>query len=223
LVQTKFKILINVTLKKRGKTGFIQSLPAHARVLDVGCGNNSPMKTKTQRPDLDYTGMDVGDYNQTAPKQFADKYLIRDPEHFSEAIEELEGQMDAVISSHNIEHCNQPERVIRAMLRVIRPGGAMYMAFPAEASLRFPSRRGTLNFHDDPTHLAVPNWDAMIGKIQEAGFEVEYSARRYRPPFLFAMGLILEPLSALLRKSFSPTWALYGFESVLWVRRPKGP
>ena len=220
LTPVTFKIFLNGALKRRGKSGFLRSLKPNAKVLDAGCGNASPMKAKSQRPDLSYFGIDVGDYNQSTPKKFAEKYLVVTPEKFASAIEQFEGQMDAVISSHNIEHCNDPERAIAAMVKALKPSGRLYLAFPCEMSVRFPRRRGTLNFYDDRTHSWLPRWDAALSALRRDGMEVEFSARRCRPLCLAAIGLLWEPVSALFKKSTSATWALYGFESVIWASRP---
>lgn len=63
-------------LRRRGKQAFLKSLPAGAQVLDVGCGNNSPRNAKVLRPDIVYTGLDVGDYNQQGSPGYANAYVV---------------------------------------------------------------------------------------------------------------------------------------------------
>lgn len=204
---------------------FIDSLPSKSRVLDIGCGNNSPIRFKTHRPDCYYIGLDVGDYKQNAhSKDFADEYILTEPDHFASAILHFQHQVDAVISSHNLEHCEAPGEVLSAMLKCLKPGGRFYLATPCEESVRFPKRQGTLNFFDDPTHRTVINWEETISKIALERLAIEFSAKRYRPVPLVAAGILLEPVSALLRKvgPHYTTWSLYGFESVIWAYRPKG-
>jgi len=200
---------------------FLKSLPPHAETLDVGCGNASPMKAKMLRPDIKYVGLDIGDYNQSRPEQFADRYQVVEPARFAETIEEFEGRMDAVISSHNLEHCDEPERVLSAMLKALKPGGRLYISFPCEESVNFPRRAGTLNFNDDKTHHKVPVWSQVCTRIQSAKFRIEFSSKRYRPSLLTCLGLLLEPVCALSRRATMATWALYGFESVIWASRPQ--
>lgn len=208
-------------LRRRGKQAFLKSLPPGARVLDVGCGNNSPRDAKVLRPDIVYTGLDVGDYNQQDSLRYADAYEVVPPAAFAAAIAAHAGTMDAVVSSHNLEHCDHPAAVLRAMAAALRPRGQLFLAFPCEASVGFPHRRGSLNFFDDVTHQAVPRWERVVQALRSSGVTPVYATRRYRPVLLAVAGLLLEPLSRALARNMpaGATWALYGFESVIWGRR----
>lgn len=208
-------------LRQRGKQAFLKSLPAGARVLDVGCGNNSPRDAKVLRPDIVYTGLDVGDYNQQDAIRYADRYVVVPPAEFASAIAAHAGTMDAIVSSHNLEHCDDPQAVLAAMAAALRPGGQLFLAFPCEASVGFPRRLGCLNFFDDATHQAVPRWDTVVQSLRSGGVTPVYATRRYRPMPLAAAGLLLEPVARALGRNLpaGATWALYGFESIIWGRR----
>jgi SAM-dependent methyltransferase len=225
---TRLRHALVTWLRPRGKLAFLKSLPPGARVLDVGCGNNSPRDAKVLRPDLVYHGIDVGDYNQRDSVQYADAYTVVAPESFAEAVAANQGMMDAVVSSHNLEHCDDPAGVLRGMAAALRPDGLLYLAFPCEESLHFPRRRGTLNFRDDRTHNEVPTWQWVLDSLAAAGLAVEFRRKRYRPPMLAAIGLLFEPVGWATGRTdpVGATWALYGFESVIWARRtvpPQGP
>jgi ubiquinone/menaquinone biosynthesis C-methylase UbiE len=97
-------------------------------LLDVGCGNNSPYDIKKEYPDIIYTGIDVGDYNQTK-LNIVDNYIIVKPEYFSRAIENIPELFDTVISSHNLEHCNNRDKTLDAMIKVLKLGGYLYCHF----------------------------------------------------------------------------------------------
>lgn len=214
--------LVKLLVRPHGKVGFLSRLPTCAVLLDVGCGNGSPARVKDQRPDIVYTGLDVNDFNHAIPPDLhADRYLVVSPQNFASEIETLKGSYDAVISSHNLEHCLEPDRVLSAIVSALKPNGRLYLSFPAEESVNFPSRKGTLNFYDDPTHREVPKFRAVIDKLEQHGMTIELARKRHRPPILFLAGLILEPLSILTGRTMPglSTWALYGFESVIWARR----
>lgn len=118
--------IITRLLYPHGRYLFLRSLKnsPNTRILDVGCGNRSPENVKSILDKVYYVGIDVGDYNQTsASKSCADEYHIVSGEEFACAIENYKDSFDAVISSHNIEHCEEPERVLRAMAASLKTGG----------------------------------------------------------------------------------------------------
>jgi SAM-dependent methyltransferase len=206
------------SLRRRGRAAFIASLPQRAKVLDVGCGNDSPRYFKHVRGDIYYIGLDVGDYNQSAQER-ADEYRLAPPESFAALVAGYENQVDAVVSAHNIEHCDSPEEVMEAILKAPGNNGRIYMSFPCEQSVSFPKRRGTLNFFDDSTHRMVPNWQNILRAIQRRGFRIDFAAQRYRPLLLRMIGGLVEPVSAGSARVLPGTWELYGFESVIWATR----
>jgi len=209
-------------LRRHGKEAFVHSLPKSARLLDVGCGNNSPLRIKSQRPDIAYTGIDIGDlYQPIDPSLHADRYILTTKDGFAGEIGKMAGQFDAVLSAANLEHCIEPEAVLAAILGALAPKGRLYLSFPTEASVNFPRRAGCLNFFDDKTHLQLPKFDDVLAAIGRADCAVSYAANRYRPLLLATAGLLLEPISAAMKRTIpgGTTWALYGFESVIWAEK----
>jgi SAM-dependent methyltransferase len=210
------KINIASIFKSRGKRAFIQALPYNAAVLDIGCGNNSPFVTKGLRADLHYTGIDVGNYRQTKPN-LADEYLVTSPGEFAA---QLEGMctFDAVISSHNLEHCNDRDRVLVAMVKRLKPGGLLYLAFPSRHTIELDGRAGTLNYKDDPTHIDLPpDWNTTLARLHCEGMELLFAAQEYRPFALSVVGAIFEPLSKFRKKVMFGTWQFHGFETIIWA------
>jgi SAM-dependent methyltransferase len=197
----------------------LAKLSANPRVLDIGCGN-TPARIKQARSDIYYVGLDI---NQGFDSSIdaADEYIVTTPEAFPEQIEQRQNTFDAVISNHNIEHCLFPERTLRAAIGALRKGGKLYLAFPCQQSRFFPSRRGTLNFFDDPTHRYLPNVAEIVAIIQSEGGTINFLTERYRPILPFIAGLLLEPLSILTKRCMplTSTWSLYGFETIIWATR----
>jgi SAM-dependent methyltransferase len=205
----------------RGREAFLRSLPRHAKILDVGCGNNSPRYTKQVLSNCHYTGLDIGDYNQIE-SHWADRYIITDPEGFAERILQFGSRFDAVISNHNLEHCNDREKVLEAMLGALNDGGKIYLAFPSEQTVLFPKREGSLNYYDDASHQGLPpDFSAVIRSIERSGCKVEFAAKQYKPVFLYLIGSINERKSREQRRTLRGTWAYYGFESVIHARKTK--
>jgi SAM-dependent methyltransferase len=191
-------------------------------LLDVGCGNNSPYFFKTKFPDILYTGIDIGDYNQAKPN-LADNYIITSPENFAEKILEMENKFDTVISSHNLEHCNDRTKTLLAMTKALKIGGYLYLSFPTEGSINFPGpRAGTLNYYDDQTHKDLPpSFSETIEKLKTNGMRILYSNKSYKPLFYYILGMFLERRSKREKKVYYPVWAYYGFETIIWAQKIK--
>ena len=213
------KYILNKLLRNRGKHKFISNLNPEASILDVGCGNNSPYLIKSMLPRSTYTGLDIGDYNQIKPN-IANEYILTTSENFTNEIKKNICRYDAVISSHNIEHCDDRLGTFIAMLESLKVGGHLYISFPCEQSVSFPSRDGTLNYYDDKTHKQIPpDFDAFLNILKAKNFAIEFSVKNYRPYILWALGMLLEPYSKITNRTNSLTWAYYGFESIIWARK----
>lgn len=215
----QMKLFVHSILASKGKQAFIRKIRRGGKVLDLGCGNSSPYLVKLSRPDVEYWGIDVCDYNNEKGKQYADHYIISDPLDFVNTIEGLPVKFDAIISSHNIEHCNDPIGTVNAFCEKIKKGGLLYFSFPSEDSVNFPKRKGTLNFYDDNTHIFLPKYKEMVRILQNNGFNIEFSKRKYQPFALRIIGGVLEPISKLKQKVFLGTWAYWGFETKIWAKK----
>ncbi len=78
---------------------------------------------------------------------------------------------------------------------------------------------GTLNFYDDSTHREVPRFNEVIECLNNNGMELLFSRREYKPLFYVILGLLNEPRSRWKNHTMKGTWALYGFETVIWAKK----
>ncbi len=208
--------LINLLFMRRGKKAFILELPKHSKVFDIGCGNQSPESTKIIRPDLYYIGLDIGSCNNDDDSvNAADEYIITEAETFDKAIRDHEEKVDAVISNHNLEHCYDYKAVLDAMCDALKPGGLMYLAFPADNTTTFPSRKGTLNFYDDKTHINVLKMDEIIDLISDR-MDIIFCVKNYKPPISRSIGAVQELFIKNRTNMF--TWFYWGFETIIWAK-----
>ena len=171
---TKIKKIIKRLISPYDKFSFLSSglIRNNAKILDVGCGNNSVIEIKHAIPNCHYTGLDVTDHNlNQESKLLMDKYITTDPKTFSVAIKSFDSEFDLVISAHNIEHCEKQEEVLVNMLGAVNSEGLIYISFPTKNSVNFPSRIGTLNYFDDITHKGhPPDFDKIIGILKKNNF-----------------------------------------------------
>jgi hypothetical protein len=197
---------------------FLKQLDPQANLLDVGCGNESSARIRRVLPLCNYTGVDIFE-DDSYKNGKNENYIIADPEKFDTAISGAGRRFDAVVSSHNLEHCNDRNKTLSAMLGSIVYGGQLFICFPSEDSVNFPARGGTLNYYDDSTHVgSPPDFSDVSNRIIESGFEIEFAARNYRPLMDRFRGFLNEPKSRKQNRLMAGTWAYYGFEAVIWAR-----
>ena len=148
----------------------------------------------------------------------ADEYILTSGEDFADTIDNLPSDFDAVISSHNLEHCNYPMKTIDAICGRLKKEGKLFLCFPSENSVTFPSRIGTLNFYDDITHREVPDFKAVMKRlIRDNRMSVDYAAAQYRPFIGHTIGSIYNLL--FKKKSSRLLWYYYGFETMIWAHK----
>jgi SAM-dependent methyltransferase len=218
-VNMLLKQKIELFLRPNGKVSFLSTLDPKAKIFDVGCGNNSPYLTKAILPDCEYTGIDIEDYNQAKPN-LADNYIMTTPSEFSTEIAKHSHTYDAVISAHNLEHCDDRDATLHAMLAAVKINGKIFLSFPCMKSIHFPPRYGTLNYFDDYTHKTnPPDFDAVIDTLLKNNFQILFSRKQYRPKLLWMLGFLLEPFSKLKKKNLKGTWEYYGFETIILAKR----
>lgn len=210
---------IKKVMRPYGKSHFLLSYvgKTHVAVLDVGCGNNSVSAVKRNCPNCYYIGIDVGDYNlDEESKSLMDEYHVVSAEDFAEEIGKYKESVDVVISSHNIEHCNEPQKVLENMILSLKNEGNIYLAFPSEKSVNFPSRKGALNFYDDKTHSWCPKWDDIMKTLKKNNIQITYACKNNRPLLLKIVGRMNEGKSKKENRILKRTWEYYGFESIIW-------
>jgi len=126
------------------------------KLLDVGCGNNSPSITKYWFPNCIYYGLDKDkNYNNT-DKDIALMDGFYEIDLSNNQLSEIpQAFFDVIIMTHIIEHLLNGEDVLVSLLSKLKPGGYLYVEYPSFKSTKLPSMKGTLNFFDDPTHCRL--------------------------------------------------------------------
>ena len=102
----------------------IESLPPRARVLDLGARSGS---FSTARADLAIVRLDL----EPPDARKSGAYVAADAARMPFAAQAF----DAVISNHSLEHFPRLEESVREIGRVVKPGGALYVAVPDAGTL----------------------------------------------------------------------------------------
>jgi len=187
------------------------------RILDVGCGNNSPSTTKRWFPTCHYSGADIERYNVNEKDDAAmdDFYLLGIDGTGYSAIPD--NSYDLVLLHHVVEHMPDAKPILAELCRKLTPGGYIWIAFPSLRSLSLPSAsKWPLQFCDDPTHVFIPDIREVSNTLLANGVKILHAGRS-RDLIRALIGLIVLPwavLTKLATGKFSAKglWYIVGFE-----------
>jgi ubiquinone/menaquinone biosynthesis C-methylase UbiE len=225
---------LRLAIKKRidPYTKVLTALRPGATVIDIGCANHSPKNHKEIRPDIVYNGVDIDRSTLDAEdERAASQIVILPPSTFAPGLEAAfaPSRADLVTMKHVIEHVDNPFGTLRVAIRLLNAGGLLYLAFPSEKSLHSPSAQGTLNFYDDPTHVWLPDVQAILRTLKEHNLTVETLVTGWGHPLMSAVGFF-EYRAQRMRQTLWGTplvsspflWSLFGFETIVVARRVNG-
>lgn len=152
------------------------------RVLDLGCGSCGLVRHLASAYGQEVTGVDIssGSFPSHRRTRHGDRFhcLKRDGSNMSFA---ADGSADAVVTMWALHEMNKPRAVLREALRVLRPGGELFVVdFPRDSL----AQRLWNESYYRPDEVKV--------LLQEAGYEqvqvrlIEHGqvmwARGYHPP-----------------------------------------
>lgn len=107
------------------KVDRLLSLEKGDRVLEVGCGRGL-LTNKIAERGVDIVGIDA---NSTAPELAEGDRVMH---MHAEDLSFEDGEFDAIVSVHAIEHIPPLEEAFAEMARVLKPGGKAMFIYPAE-------------------------------------------------------------------------------------------
>jgi len=189
-------------------------------LLDVGAGNHSATRVKGIFPKCTYHGIDMETYNNTSIDLKAmDRYFEMDvtkllfddiPDNF----------YDAILMAHIIEHLHNGDQVIARLCKKLKPCGYIYIEYPGKKSLRLPSMKETLNFHDDPTHVRLYTVEEVAAAAEGGNCRVlKKGTRRYWPYILLTPVKIIMDLVQKKYISGVAFWDILGFAEFVYAQK----
>ena len=156
----------------------IERLPSGSRVLDLGARSGS---FHTTRRDLEVFRLDL----EIVPARGLGSYVAGDAARLPFAA----GVFDLVISNHSLEHIVALEQCLREIGRVVRPGGALYVAVPDADTLT------------DIVYRWMAKGGGHVNAFRSAGQVAELVERFTGLPHR-AMRVLYSSLSFLNRRNF---------------------
>jgi SAM-dependent methyltransferase len=192
------------------------------KLLDIGCGNNSCKYIKSVFPYCYYAGVDKYDGYNTDQESIMlqDAFYKIDLEH--DGLHEIpDNNFDVVLVVHVIEHLLKGNDIIQAAVKKLKPGGIIYIEWPHERSISFPSMRDTLNFFDDDTHVRIWSMQEVCNILLKAGLKIQKAGTRRNWRYIL-LSIILIPYRSIRRQyvSAADIWDHLGFaQFVIGVKR----
>lgn len=202
------------------KFSILLKLDKHSFILDIGCGNHSPILIKSILPNSNYTGIDIDYYNlDENDKLAADNLFIFPKESFFESIESIDNKFDLILVTHLIEHLDNPNLLFRAASKLLKTNGMLLITTPNINTINFPSSKGTLNYYDDKTHVDMP---ILFNHVYDYCKSNNLIISKYKLGstsfFSKIIGIPFELIRKVLRKNIFTTWSYWGFEDIYIIK-----
>jgi SAM-dependent methyltransferase len=199
------------------------SVPA-PRILDIGCGNNSPSITKHWFPECHYSGADIQQYNNNNDDIAAMDAFYQVGADGTGYSSIPDRSFDFIILHHVIEHMPAPVPILSEICSKAKPGGYIWVAFPSVRSLSFPpAAEGTFQFCDDDSHIYIPGVREIANVLLGNGVTILHAGRTrdLAREFVGAAVLPWALLKRLItgRLSVRGLWYLLGFEDHVFGQR----
>ena len=153
---------------------FVNALPRGGQLLDLGSSDGGTLRHFAElRPDLALSAADLEGHPAKYPPKTDFKRADFDRDVFPWPDESFHG----ITCMHVVEHLQDPSHLMRESLRLLEPGGRLYVETPAPWTVSSKSATGeakgrvTVNFFDDPTHVRPVTVGDMMRIARSAGFQ----------------------------------------------------
>ncbi len=142
-----------------------------SRVLDVACGPGLLCrKLRLRHPDIRVTGVDHSAYrigcNRERDRDLGIEYRCAD---IRTGLASLDGRFDVACLCEILEHLDDPERVVEAVVERLRPGGRLVVSCPHDDEI------------PDPEHVRAWGHDDLFHLLARFGWTVSF--RHFEPPY----------------------------------------
>ncbi len=136
------------------------ALSKRGRMLDVGCGNGSTLRTfHSLFPDWDLAGFDITTHSESIVRAIPG---VRD--FFSGSLHTIDQRFDLITMVYVVEHLPDPRQGLQQLARLLRPGGILWVH-----TSDFWANPFDLAVVDHSSHFMV---DTLAELVQRCGFEI---------------------------------------------------
>lgn len=154
---------------------FVSTTPRNGTLLDIGSSNGETLSHINElRPDLKLFATDVVGNPENYPRNCS--FFRGDIQ--KDKLPWADESMDSITCMHVVEHLNELQGLFSEAVQLLKPGGKMYIETPHPKTVDLPSLQGqaagifTMNFYDDPTHVAPVTIEKLTSYCREYGLQV---------------------------------------------------
>jgi SAM-dependent methyltransferase len=204
------------------RAAFVAATPRNGSLLDLGSSNGETLCHMSElRPDLRFGSVDIAGRPPRTPKDtsFAQADLQ------SDSLPWPDGSFDAITCMHVVEHLRTLTNLWSEIARLLKRGGRVYIETPGLQSIATPSPpeslRGkiTLNFYDDPTHIAPVSIASLVSAARDAGLTVKRTGKSRN--WLFAAAYPFLAIIPATRKRYVAKLHWLGWSVYLVAEKPR--
>jgi 2-polyprenyl-3-methyl-5-hydroxy-6-metoxy-1,4-benzoquinol methylase len=153
------------------------------RVLDVGCGTGEVGRQLREEGATELTGIEL---DPDAASQAQSAYDTVVTASVEQALGDLDGPFDTIVTYDVLEHLVDPWSVLRELRQLAAPGGRLQISIPnaRHVSLFYDLiLRGTFGYtklggHRDDTHLRWFTRKDIVAAVTDAGWKVTAVSNR---------------------------------------------
>ncbi len=159
----------------------IAELPRNLRVLDVGCGSGMHGAELRRRYGHRVTGVDLSPSAIGTARTRLEAAYIADITRPADYPFDTRDGFDLIVFSDILEHVNDPDAVLSAHLKLLKPGGRVLVSLPNVAiwNVRLELLFGRFEYQDtgtlDRTHVRFFNGKNFRRLLHSAGLREEKS------------------------------------------------
>ncbi len=136
-----------------------------SRILDVGCGAGERICALREIGFHDVSGVDP--------------YIERDIGYANgvrigkKTVRDLQGTWDVIMYHHSFEHVPEPEAELRAVAKLLAPGGVCLLRIPTVSSFAWERYREHWYQIDAPRHAFLHSVESIALLAEKTGFRVQ--------------------------------------------------
>jgi len=135
-----------------------------ARILDVGCGAGMLLNALG---DLGFTSLVGIDPFLTADVEYENGVQL-----FKKTIDQIDGEFDVIMFHHSFEHLADPRAALKAVNRLLAPGGDCILRIPTVSSYAWKHYGVNWVQLDAPRHFYIHSLESVKVLADHAGLEL---------------------------------------------------